>query len=87
MTKAESRVLIAKLLEKYHRYVETGKANQLNEAQTRNEFIDPLFEALGWDIRNAENDGEVTFEETISKDRVDYAFRISGIPKMFLEAK
>ena len=29
----------------------------------------------------------VSAEETISKKRVDYGFRISGIPKFFVEAK
>ncbi|MFH1977955.1 MAG: N-6 DNA methylase, partial [Candidatus Aenigmatarchaeota archaeon] len=43
-----------------------------------------LFKALGW---NTEDRDEVSTEEKISKGRVDYAFRINGIPKLFLEAK
>ena len=34
-----------------------------------------------------EDSNEVTAEEKISKKRVDYGFRINGIPKFFLEAK
>ncbi|MBM4056366.1 MAG: hypothetical protein FJ264_17175, partial [Planctomycetes bacterium] len=51
-----------------------------------NEFILPMFQFLGWDIHNLHAD-EVTPEERISKGRVDWAFRIDGIPKFFLEAK
>ncbi|PIZ00284.1 hypothetical protein COY62_03385, partial [bacterium (Candidatus Howlettbacteria) CG_4_10_14_0_8_um_filter_40_9] len=71
----------------YERIKQEGKLNNFNEAQTRNEFIEPLFEFLGWDMRNINNDGEVTTEEAVSNKRVDLAFRIAGIPKMFLEAK
>lgn len=78
---------IAKLVEKYDRLKKENKIKDYNEAQTRKDFIDPLFEYLGWDIRNSKNDNEVTTEEKISKDRVDMAFRINGIPKFFLEAK
>lgn len=78
---------IIKLVEKYNRLKKENKINSYNEAQTRKDFIDPLFEFLGWDMRNLKSDNEVTTEEKISKDRVDLAFRISGIPKFFLEAK
>lgn len=87
MTKQESKSQIAKLIEKYKNLVETKKVKSFNEAQTRNEFIEPLFEFLGWDMRNLENQGEVTTEENVSKGRVDLAFRLNHIPVMFLEAK
>ena len=58
-----------------------------NEAQTRNEFIEPLFEFLGWDMRNLNTEGEVTTEENVSGGRVDLAFRLGNIPAFFLEAK
>ncbi|MEK7631067.1 MAG: N-6 DNA methylase [Patescibacteria group bacterium] len=67
--------------------MQDGKIKSYNEAQTRNEFIEPLFEFLGWDMRNLTNDGEVTTEENVSGGRVDLAFRLSGIPTFFLEAK
>lgn len=87
MTKQEAKQQIAKLIEKYQRLVDTRKVKSYNEAQTRNEFIEPLFEFLGWDMRNLENPNEVTTEETVSKGRVDLAFRLNHIPVMFLEAK
>jgi len=87
MTKQEAKQQIAKLVEKYEKLVEEKKVDSFNEAQTRNEFIEPLFEFLGWDMRNLENPGEVTTEENVSKGRVDLAFRLNHIPVMFLEAK
>lgn len=87
MTKQEAKQNIAKLVEKYENLVDARKVKSYNEAQTRNEFIEPLFAFLGWDMRNLENPGEVTTEENVSKGRVDLAFRLNNIPVMFLEAK
>ncbi|PIP27819.1 MAG: hypothetical protein COX29_04410 [Candidatus Moranbacteria bacterium CG23_combo_of_CG06-09_8_20_14_all_35_22] len=78
---------IADLVGKYNRLKKEDKIKDYNEAQTRNEFIEPLFGLLGWDMRNLKNDNEVTTEEDISGKRVDLAFRINGIAKFFLEAK
>ena len=75
---------IKKLIEKYNRVVEEKRVSKYNEEMTKKDFILPLFHALGW---NTEDSNEVTAEEKISKKRVDYGFRINGIPKFFLEAK
>ena len=71
---------ITNLIEKYNR----EKAKRYNEEATKNDFILPLFKILGW---NTEDSNEVSKEENISGKRVDYGFRIDGIPKFFLEAK
>ncbi len=86
MDKTQSKQDISSLVAKYQRLADTGKLKEFNEAQTVNEFILPMFQFLGWDIHNIHAD-EVTPEERISKGRVDWAFRIDGIPKFFLEAK
>ncbi len=86
-TKEEAKEEVKKLVDKYNRIVESGSIKRYKEEDTKAEFIEPLFEALGWDVRNTENDDEVVREEKISKGRVDYSFRINGIPKFFLEAK
>lgn len=78
---------IAKLVEKYNKLKTENKLRSLNEAQTINQFIEPLFSYLGWDIHNIHTENEVTPEEAVSKGRVDRAFRINAIPKFFLEAK
>ena len=87
MNKQQAKEKISELVKKYQRIAKAGKVKSYNEAQTRNEFIEPLFSFLGWDMRNMSIDNEVVTEETVSNGRVDLAFRINGIPKFFLEAK
>ena len=56
-----------------------------NETATRNDFIDPLFSALGWDMHdNAEVAREVTAGQ---RKRVDYAFKVNNVTRFLLEAK
>ena len=83
----EAKKGIENLVNKYKAILAQGKVKSYNEAQTRNEFIEPLFEYLGWDMRNLRNENEVMTEETTSKGRIDLAFRLNNIPVMFLEAK
>jgi len=72
------------LVKKYDKIVKENRANRYKEEETKKDFILPLFRALGW---NVEDSSEVTAEERISKNRVDYGFRINGVSKFFLEAK
>jgi hypothetical protein len=53
-----------------------------NEPATRQEFMLPLFRALGWNI---EDTREVSPEERVSRGYVDFAFRLRGIPRFFVE--
>lgn len=78
---------IKELVSKYREIEEAGKLSSYNEAQTRNEFIEPMFEYLGWDMRNLRNKREVITEESVSSGRVDLSFQLHGIPVFFLEAK
>lgn len=63
------------------------------ETEVRVEYIDPLFEILGWDMSNAEglpnNLKDILREESQEGDggRPDYTFRIASGKKFFLEAK
>src|SRR4030067_2570575 len=84
MDKESAKTAIETLVTKYNRVVSEGRDGKYKEEETKKDFIIPLFRALGWDV---ENSTEVTAEEKISKKRVDYGFRINGIPKFFLEAK
>jgi predicted type IV restriction endonuclease len=61
-----------------------ARQKAMNENATRQGFILPLFNALGW---NVEDINEVSPEERVSKGWVDFAFRLSGIPRFFLETK
>ena len=79
---------IRELVSKDEQIKKSGEIKKYNEESTKKDFILPLFEALGWNVYNKGNkDNSVSAEETISKKRVDYGFRINGIPKFFLEAK
>ena len=72
------------LVEKYTELEKEGQIGKYNEEMTKKDFILLLFDALGW---NTADSREVSAEEAVSKQRVDYGFRINGIPKFFLEAK
>ncbi|MEM4057063.1 MAG: hypothetical protein QW578_08515, partial [Thermoplasmatales archaeon] len=79
---------IKELISKYENIKKSSEIRKYNEETTKKDFILPLFEALGWNVSNRPNkDSSVSAEETISKKRVDYGFRINGIPKFYLEAK
>ena len=88
---------IRALVQKYEQGKEVYRTSRFNETQVRNEFLDPLFEILGWDIRNTAgkntNEREVLLEEPLKANaashtkKPDYTFRLFGERKFFLEAK
>ncbi len=81
-------VSIKELVDRYRELQENGELKRYNEAETKTKFIEPLFEALGWNIRGIrKSNDKVTLEEKISKDRVDYGFWLNDTPKFYLEAK
>ena len=76
---------IAALVAKYQG-LSPRQRRRYNEAQTRNDFINPLFAALGWDMLNASRE-DVSVETHVSGGRADYAFKIDGVVRFYLEAK
>ena len=79
---------IIELISKYEEKKKSGEIKKYNEESTKKDFMQPLFESLGWNFSNrGKSNDSVSAEETISKKRVDYGFRINGVPKFFLEAK
>jgi len=88
---------ISDLVQKYHNNRDTYLGSTYNETQVRTDFLDPLFEILGWDIKNSEgkatNEREVLLEEALRADvntntkKPDYTFRLFSERKFFLEAK
>ena len=88
---------IKELVEKYHSNRETYLKADYNETQLRTDFLDPLFEMLGWDLKNSTgkptNEREVLVEEGLKADassntkKPDYTFRLFSERKFFLEAK
>jgi type I restriction-modification system DNA methylase subunit/predicted type IV restriction endonuclease len=86
---------ILTLIKRFAEHREAYKNGHYNETQTRREFIDPLFEALGWDVANkqghAQSYREVVHEDALKIGRAtkapDYSFRVGGKRKFFVEAK
>jgi hypothetical protein len=87
--------VIVDLVERFDRNRAAYRAGQYNEAQLRREFLDPFFEALGWDVTNKQGYAEA-YKDVIHEDSIkvggatkapDYCFRIGGTRKFFLEAK
>ncbi|MEH6764124.1 MAG: N-6 DNA methylase [Aequorivita antarctica] len=88
---------IKDLVKKYHSNREAYLKAEYNETQFRTDFLDPLFEMLGWDIKNSTgkstNEREVLVEEGLKADassntkKPDYTFRLFSERKFFLEAK
>jgi type I restriction-modification system DNA methylase subunit len=80
---AKAKIEVERLVDRFAS-LSTRNRKQYNEPATRQGFILPLFRALDW---NTENTREVSPEEKVSRGFVDFAFRIGGIPRFFLETK
>lgn len=76
---------IVHIIEKLRILLDKHRKDMLKELPTRTIFIDPLLEALGWDVRNPD---EVQLEyPTIDGKSVDYATKLNRKPVLFIEAK
>jgi hypothetical protein len=86
---------VIELVERFTRNLDAYKRPEYKEAHVRVEFIDPFFEALGWDVRNVQGHAEA-YKDVVHEDALktgggtrapDYCFRVGGVRKFFLEAK
>ncbi|NTW60824.1 MAG: restriction endonuclease subunit M, partial [Nitrospirae bacterium] len=98
--KKEARIVscppeVLTLVERFDQNLESYRSGKYNETQLRQEFLNPLFETLGWDMTNRAGYAEA-YKEVIHEDAIkigqetkapDYCFRIGGTRKFFLEAK
>ncbi len=87
--------VIHDLIERFERNRDAYHSGRYNETQLRREFVDPFFEALGWDVDNRQGYAEA-YKEVVHEDAIrikgqvrapDYAFRIGGVRKFFVETK
>lgn len=88
---------IHKLVERYETDRKYYLTDRYNETQLRSDFLDPLVELLGWDIKNKAgrptSEREVILEEPLkagaseNTKKPDYTFRLFAERKFFLEAK
>ncbi len=83
------------LVEIFERNADEYRSGDFNEANLRIQFVNPLFETLGWDMDNEQGLAEA-YKDVIHEDAIkvggatkapDYCFRISQTPKFFVEAK
>ncbi|HHQ45406.1 MAG TPA: restriction endonuclease subunit M, partial [Candidatus Altiarchaeales archaeon] len=86
---------VLELVERFERNKQSYLSPSYNETQLRREFIDPFFEALGWDVNNESGKAEA-YKDVIHEDAIkiggvtkapDYSFRIGGKRIFFLETK
>jgi hypothetical protein len=71
------------------------RSDRYDEAKLRNDYLNPFWRALGWDLENAEGltqqlrevDIESRVNEAGKKKRADYLFRTDGMSRFICEAK
>jgi predicted type IV restriction endonuclease len=87
---------VVDLVERFEVDRKTYRSTAYKEEWIRQDFIDPLFEALGWDVANRKGVPVGPQREVVPEDRIkvsratkapDYAFRVHGTRKFFVEAK
>ena len=88
--------VVRELVERFDAHKDAYRSAQYNEAQLREEFLNPLFEALGWDVHNRKGYA-APYKEVIHEDAIkiggrtkapDYCFRAGGgMRSFFVEAK
>jgi hypothetical protein len=86
---------IIELVEKFERDLDIYRSSQYNETELRTEFINPFFEALGWDVYHRQecraDKREVKEEDAVDVEgkikNPDYSFRLFDRRKFFVEVK
>jgi type I restriction-modification system DNA methylase subunit len=82
-------------VDKFERNLEAYKKSSYKEEQIKQEFINPFFKALGWDVDNEQGAApqyrDVIFEDSIKVSggtkAPDYCFTMAGRRMFFVEAK
>jgi predicted type IV restriction endonuclease len=86
---------VLELIERFQRNLEAYRQSAYNETQLRQEFLNPFFKALDWDVDNEKGYAE-PYKDVVHEDAIkiggftkapDYSFRIGGARKFFVEAK
>ena len=84
---------ILDLVEHFDRNISDLRSSLYNETELRREFLDPFFEALGWDVNNRAHYSE-TYKDVVHEPAreaehgtPDYCFRVGGTSKFYVEAK
>lgn len=81
------------LVETFERNQDDYLRDDFKEASLRQQFVNPLFKALGWDMDNEQQNAEA-YKDVIHEASLkiggetkapDYCFRIGGTPKFYTE--
>ncbi len=95
MRKDKAPDTILRLVETFDRNLASYHTSAYNETQLRRDFLDPFFDALGWDVANRKGYDQ-RYREVVHEDAIkvggttkapDYCFRVGGVRKFFVEAK
>jgi len=90
---------IPDLVRNFRAHIRAYKSKDTKEAEIRQQFIDPFWRALGWDVGDTKGVGPAESEVIIQKNvetvdagglrsrRPDYLFRLGGFARFILEAK
>ncbi|KAF5051918.1 Type IIS restriction enzyme Eco57I [anaerobic digester metagenome] len=86
---------IIELVEQFQRNIKAYKNVSYKEEQLKQEFINPFFKALGWDVDNTSRAApqykDVIFEDSIKvaggTKAPDYCFTLAGRKMFFVETK
>jgi len=90
----KNKEIIERKVEDFAKNEKTYLSKTFQETEARNRFIDPFFQALGWEfdqtsIQRKQWDvhREFSQKDNSTTKKPDYAFRIDGKLKFFVEAK
>ena len=95
MNPEERKAMVARLVQQFKENEKYYTSKDFVESETRSKFIDPLLEALAWDVKN-EKGARHDRQEVITEDRVviagqvkhpDYTLCYGGERKIYVEAK
>src|SRR5438876_7087997 len=86
---------LIRLTASFKRGLSSYRGEGYDESALRNDFLTPLWRALGWDVENkeglAQSLREVQIESRVHiegrKKRADYLFRTGGLDRFVCEAK
>jgi hypothetical protein len=86
VTKEQARERIAQLVGRFAEHIDDYKRGGYNEHETRIDYINPFFKALGWDMDNEQGHAEA-YRDVIHEDKIkvgsrtkapDYGFTLFG---------
>ncbi len=86
---------LAELVVRFGQNLDQYRTRAYGEQALRQDFLDPLWEALGWDVRNVaglplelrEVEIETRVDVAGRQKRADYTFRVGGVRRFVCEAK